>query len=142
MTNIHFSTALSPDVPTETTSKPLFSRILFSISSANLEKYKDHLSPGQVALLKKYPDYKLNIYPTRRSGSAPERVYKATRDHATTATLVNNGNGIDKTIVGKRIAQLSTQANRSVIERLVPVGHRGQAIRSVMADPSGSAPVL
>lgn len=75
-------------------------RILFSISAANLDKYKANLTPGQVALLNKYPDFKLNIYPSRRSAAAPESVYKATKKYATTAVLVNDGNGIDKTIVG------------------------------------------
>ena len=29
---------------------------LFTIDASNLEKYKAHLSPGQIAMLKKYPD--------------------------------------------------------------------------------------
>ena len=74
--------------------------IKFTITGANVDQYKDKLGAGQIAMLKKYPTFKLNVYPTRRSASYPEKIYQATRAHATTATLVDNGNGIDKTIVG------------------------------------------
>lgn len=74
--------------------------IKFTITGANADQYKDKLSVGQIAMLKKYPTFKLNVYPTRRSASYPERIYTATRAHATTATLVDNGNGIANTIVG------------------------------------------
>ena len=38
---------------------------LFTITAANVEQYKDKLSPGQIAMLKRYPDtYKLPVYKT------------------------------------------------------------------------------
>lgn len=74
--------------------------IKLTISASNMDQYKDKLSPGQLAMLKKYPSFKLNVYPTQRSAAYPERVYTATRQNATTAKLVDNGNGIADTIVG------------------------------------------
>ena len=74
--------------------------IKFTITASNMEQYKDKLSVGQMAMLKKYPDFKLNVYPTHRSAAFPEKIYAATRKHATTAKLVDNGNGIADTIVG------------------------------------------
>jgi len=74
--------------------------IKVTITAANMDQYKDKLSDGQKALLKKYSSFKINIYPTHRSASYPQRVYDATKVNATTAKLVDNGNGIADAIVG------------------------------------------
>jgi uncharacterized protein DUF1329 len=66
---------------------------LFTITGANLAQYAAKLTEGQKALFKAYPDYKMIVYPTHRSASAPERVYEATKRNATTAKLVPDGNG-------------------------------------------------
>ncbi len=39
-------------------------KIKFTIDASNLEQYKDKISPGQIAMLKKYPSFKINVYPT------------------------------------------------------------------------------
>lgn len=67
---------------------------LFVITRANVEQYKDHLTPGQVALFATYPDtFQMPIYPTRRTAAAPQWVYDNTFRNATMAKLVDNGNG-------------------------------------------------
>src|SRR5881275_162179 len=43
----------------------------FTIDQSNVDKYKDQLSVGTVAMIKKYPDYKLPVYQTRRTASFP-----------------------------------------------------------------------
>ncbi len=68
---------------------------LFTITAANAEQYRDQLSPGQRAMLTRFSDtWKLNVYPTRRSASYPQRIYDAVKANATTAKLIENGNGI------------------------------------------------
>ncbi|MBL0121284.1 MAG: DUF1329 domain-containing protein [Betaproteobacteria bacterium] len=67
---------------------------LFTITSATADKYKDNLSPGQLAMLKQYPTYKLNVYTSRRSAAFPEGHYKETRECAAKATLAAGGNGV------------------------------------------------
>ena len=67
---------------------------LFTIASGNMDKYKDNLSPGQMAMMKQYPDYKLNVYTTRRTAAFPEGSYKETRDCAAKAKLSTGGNGV------------------------------------------------
>ena len=42
----------------------------------------------------------MHVYPTRRSFSAPEHIYEATRKIATTAELIENGNGVHGAIMG------------------------------------------
>ena len=76
-------------------------KILYTITSKNLDQYKDLLSPGQVKLFETYPDsYKMNVYQTRRSASYPEHVYQATLDNAVRSELVEGGNGITQAAVG------------------------------------------
>ncbi len=67
---------------------------LFTITAANLEQYRASLSDGQVAMLKKYPDYKMVVYPTRRSAAFPACHYAETKDCAAKAKLSAGGNGV------------------------------------------------
>lgn len=75
-------------------------RPLFTINASNVSKYASKLTPGQQALIKAYPTYKMNVYPTRRSASYPQRIYDKTREHATTARTVENGYGVTGSING------------------------------------------
>ena len=72
-------------------------KILFTITAANAEQYKNQLSPGQIALLKKYPTWKMNVYPTRRSAAYPKGVYDETAANAGVAKLAPGGNGVTGT---------------------------------------------
>ncbi len=73
---------------------------LFTITAANLEQYRDKLAVGQIALLRKYPTYKIIVYPTRRSAAAPQQIYDASIANATQAKLVRNGNGVSGATAG------------------------------------------
>ncbi|MDH4874032.1 DUF1329 domain-containing protein [Pseudomonas sp. BN515] len=67
---------------------------LFTITKANLDQYKANLTPGQIALFNAYPNsFQMPVYQTRRSGSAPQWVYDNTVKNATTAKLLDGGNG-------------------------------------------------
>jgi len=68
---------------------------LFTITAENVDQYADKLSPGQIAIFKKYPDtYKMPVYQTRRSTVLPDDVYELVRQNGATAELVNDGNGV------------------------------------------------
>ncbi len=69
-------------------------QILFTITKENMDQYKDKLSPGQIAMLTKYADYKMPVYPSRRSASYPQKVYDGALKNATTAGMVDGGNGL------------------------------------------------
>ena len=66
---------------------------LFVIDVENYGKYKENLSPGQVALFEKYPTFKMPVYPSRRTAKQPQRIYDNTRKAATTAKLLEGGKG-------------------------------------------------
>ena len=62
-----------------------------SITAQNLAQYTDKLSEGTVALLKKYPSYRVDVYPTHRTAGAPQRVYDNTFAAATRAKSTPDG---------------------------------------------------
>ncbi len=68
--------------------------VLFTINSENRDAHVPHLSEGQQALLRAYPDtWRMHVYPTRRSASYPDWVYDAVRSNATGAQVVREGKG-------------------------------------------------
>ncbi|MFZ9683122.1 MAG: DUF1329 domain-containing protein [Cephaloticoccus sp.] len=73
---------------------------LYTVTADNLAAHRDVVTAGHAALLQAYPEYKLVVFPTRRSAANPERVYEATKRNATSAQLVNEGYGFTDAIVG------------------------------------------
>ena len=68
---------------------------LYSISAKNMAQYESKLSDGVKALMKKYPDFRIEVYPTHRTAAAPQWVYDNTFKNATRAKLVDNGHGTE-----------------------------------------------
>jgi hypothetical protein len=64
---------------------------VLKITAKDLDKYNANLSETTKTLLKTYPDFYVNVYPTRRTGVAPQWVYDNTFKNATTAEL-SDGN--------------------------------------------------
>ena len=76
-------------------------KIQVTITAANMAQYEDKLSDGVKALFKAYPDtFKLNVYQSRRSYSAPQWVYDNTYNNALNAELVDGGNGMENAYGG------------------------------------------
>jgi hypothetical protein len=50
-------------------------KVLFTVTKANAAQYKDKLTPGTLAMLDKYPEFKMNVYQTRRTACYPQSVY-------------------------------------------------------------------
>jgi hypothetical protein len=75
--------------------------IKFSIDKSNYKDFKKKLTPGQYAMFEAYPStFKINVYPTNRSHSMPDWVYKNTRKNALTSALSKNGLGIKNAFGG------------------------------------------
>lgn len=74
--------------------------VKFTITAANADQYADKLTAGHLALLKAYPTYKMPVFTSHRSASNPQRIYDATKQNATTATLTGDGNGFTGSVVG------------------------------------------
>lgn len=64
---------------------------LFSIDASNVDKYADKLSAGQIALIKAYKGYRMDVYPTRRTCPVPDFVATQTKKNATAAKVGADG---------------------------------------------------
>ena len=69
-------------------------RVSFQITPANYKQYADRLGAGQQAMFERYKTFRMDIYPTHRSASFPQRTYEYTRRNATACELIADGDGI------------------------------------------------
>lgn len=67
---------------------------LFSIDASNMEQYKDKLMEGQIELMRRYPDFRMDIYPSRRSAWFPENVIDNTLANAKNPECKTSTNGV------------------------------------------------
>ncbi len=67
---------------------------LFTITAATMADHAAHLTDGYKTLLQTYPDYKMTVYPSRRSCAYPKAVYDASRRNAQKTSLTPTGNGV------------------------------------------------
>lgn len=75
-------------------------KVQFTITPENAGQHADKLTPGQLAMFQRYDDYKMNVYPTRRSCAFPETAYEATKKNAVRASLAEGGNGVENALLG------------------------------------------
>ena len=61
---------------------------LLRINASNLDEYATHLSPGHIAMLRKYGEsYFMDVYPTHRSAAFEQRIYDKTAANGITGHL-------------------------------------------------------
>ncbi|HEV2677626.1 MAG TPA: DUF1329 domain-containing protein [Aliidongia sp.] len=68
---------------------------LAKINAANMAQYADKLTEGQKAMLARYPDFFLNVYPTHRTAAMPKVIEDAAIANASSAKLTPDGNGVE-----------------------------------------------
>lgn len=66
-----------------------------TITGQNMDKYADKLSEVTKALLKRYPSYRVDVYPTHRSIGYPKYILDATVKNATAGKTINDGLSIE-----------------------------------------------
>jgi len=64
---------------------------LFSINAKNMDKYADKLTDSTRELMRKYPDYRIDVYPTRRTVAYPKSVLDNSAKNATRCTTSEEG---------------------------------------------------
>ncbi len=60
---------------------------VLSINSTNMAQYADRLNEGTMALMTRFPDYRIDVYPTHRPACAPQWVYDNIAKNALTAQV-------------------------------------------------------
>ncbi|MDS4013357.1 MAG: DUF1329 domain-containing protein [Candidatus Accumulibacter sp.] len=68
---------------------------LFTVNAENLERYRDALSETGKEMFKRYPNYRMDVYPSHRSVAYPAWVLENTRKNATSARLIKDGVALD-----------------------------------------------
>ncbi len=64
-------------------------KVLFTITAQNYQEHADKLSAGQKQMFQTYPDFKMNIYPTRRSVVYKPFIYEAALKNLDRSELVH-----------------------------------------------------
>lgn len=64
---------------------------VLQITAANMAEHAERLSDGTRALLEKYPSFRLDVYPTHRTGIASQKVYDNTLRNATQCETTEGG---------------------------------------------------
>lgn len=73
---------------------------LFEITAANYEKHRDRLTDGMVALFKRYPDYRIKVYPSHRDFRYHAEIEARTKWNVGNAEMVNGIDGLQKVTGG------------------------------------------
>jgi hypothetical protein len=69
---------------------------LFSINAQNMNQYADKLTEGTKAMMKKWPEYRIDVYKTHRTVAYPEKVLKNTAEKcALHAKTVDGGDSLE-----------------------------------------------
>lgn len=67
---------------------------LYSITAQSMAGHAANLTPGVQAMLKQYPTFHVDVYPTHRSFTAPKQILDAAIANAATARLSADGNTV------------------------------------------------
>ncbi len=58
---------------------------LFTIDASNVSQYADKLTPGEIKMIGTFQGFHMDVYPTHRTGCAPQWVYDNVKKNALTA---------------------------------------------------------
>jgi len=73
---------------------------LLVINGKNVDAYTSMLTATTVALAKRYPGFRVDVYPTHRTASLPQAVLDNSRKNATNARSLEGGTAIDNVMPG------------------------------------------
>ncbi|MCV2219134.1 DUF1329 domain-containing protein [Thauera sp. Sel9] len=68
---------------------------LFSVDAGNMAQYEDKLTEGTKALMKKFPSFRIDVYPTHRTAAVPQYVRDNTAKNALECKTTHGGEGVD-----------------------------------------------
>ena len=69
-------------------------RELYRIDRSNVDEHKDRLSPGQIAMIRRFDSFFIPVYETRRTAAYPDSWVEQSKRNATRVELESSGNGI------------------------------------------------
>jgi hypothetical protein len=111
---------------------------LYSITAQNLAQHADKLTPGQKALFERYPNFRMDVYPTHRTTAYPQTVLDGTTKNATSCKAVSNGIKLENCYPGIPFP-IPKNGNEAVWNHLMvkPAGSWAGTINSFVVDANG-----
>lgn len=111
-----------------------------SIDAKNMAQYGDKLTEGAKALMKAYPSFRIDVYPTHRSVAFPRFVADNTLKNATKAKTLNGGVSIEGAHAGFPFPMPKTgyEAMWNHLVRFNGVAYESR-YRNITVDASGRA---
>lgn len=67
---------------------------LFVIDKNNMAEYAANMTPGQMEMMKRYPTYKMRVFPSHRTVAYRQSIYDAVKAEAPKIKLADGGNGV------------------------------------------------
>lgn len=68
---------------------------LYAVDARNMDKYAGQLTEGTKALMKRYPSFRIDVYPTHRTAAFPKYVTDNTAKCAVSAKTSNEGRSME-----------------------------------------------
>ncbi|MFZ3206918.1 MAG: DUF1329 domain-containing protein [Pseudomonas sp.] len=73
---------------------------LLVIDAKNVDQYKDQLTAVTAELVKRFPSFRIDVYPSHRTATLPQALLDNTLKNATGAKSLEGGNAIDNVLPG------------------------------------------
>lgn len=116
---------------------------LFSVTAANVAQYADKVSDGMRAILTKYPETRIDVYPSRRTAAYPKFFVDSTIKNATQCKLDESDNKLVNCVGGLPFPIPKTGAQVMWNKKLSFVGASyAQRGSTTFVDASGKAIVM
>ncbi|MDD2058460.1 DUF1329 domain-containing protein [Pseudomonas sp. GD03860] len=112
---------------------------LYSVDSKNLVQYQALLPAGQAALIKQYPGYRLDVYPTHRSCTFPAQIAQRTKEFAGQSKIGSDGWNLEQAVgaaIPFPVPQTGIEVMWNYKLRYMAVGRRAQ-ISLLVREKSG-----
>ncbi|MBN3786819.1 DUF1329 domain-containing protein [Burkholderia sp. Ac-20353] len=74
-------------------------KALYTIDAANVDKYADKLTPGQIQLVKQLKGYRMDVYPSHRECQLPEFAEQNSKANLTAAKLASDGEKVQAAVL-------------------------------------------
>ncbi len=72
---------------------------LYTIDASNVDKYAEHLTPGQIALIKENKGYRMDVFPTKRTCGMPDWMAANTKRNVTEAKMASDGVTLENAVL-------------------------------------------
>ncbi|MCY1288156.1 hypothetical protein D9M68_224230 [compost metagenome] len=111
---------------------------LFSITAQNLELYADRLTDGQRSLFRAYPEFRMDIYPSRRTVRFPDYVLDNTLKNLSSCRTTEDGNKIEGCYGGIPFPKPKTghEVMWNHILKYTPINQQAK-VKSILVDSTG-----